>query len=266
MPTPSHKTLGTRVYELADQERFALLSGDFNPAHLDTLVARRELFGDVVVHGMHGVLQIMEAYFAARRNAGAEGICLRKVHARFPGPIFLGQPVDSFAVDEESNRIRLQSWHGGRLALEVQLQWEQMTLAEQTEDRVAPPGEQRRTPNELSLEELGDRGGELALYLDEKLARITFPILVNLLPLEVLAELLAVTRLVGMVCPGLRSILSTVDLELHPRDELLQGLAYEMTGVDLRFSMVKLSVQGTFGQRFCGYLLSAGTSATTGHR
>ena len=38
------------------QQQFAALSGDFNPIHVNPGIARRELFGEIVVHGMHLVL------------------------------------------------------------------------------------------------------------------------------------------------------------------------------------------------------------------
>ena len=43
-PTP----LATRVFDLAGQRRFAELSGDHNPLHLNLVQSRREIFGDVV--------------------------------------------------------------------------------------------------------------------------------------------------------------------------------------------------------------------------
>ncbi len=47
-------------YDLEDQRRFASLSGDFNPLHLDPLYSRRLLFGGPVVHGVHLVLYALD--------------------------------------------------------------------------------------------------------------------------------------------------------------------------------------------------------------
>ncbi|MGH8645572.1 MAG: MaoC/PaaZ C-terminal domain-containing protein, partial [Gammaproteobacteria bacterium] len=56
------KVLDLRKYTMPDQQRFCELSGDLNPLHLDPVSARREFFGDVVVHGIHGVLRALDAY------------------------------------------------------------------------------------------------------------------------------------------------------------------------------------------------------------
>lgn len=58
------KTISVRKYTYSDQKKFAELSGDYNPAHLDTIGTRRELFGDVVVHGIHAVLRALDHNFA----------------------------------------------------------------------------------------------------------------------------------------------------------------------------------------------------------
>ena len=65
--------LDTRVYKMEDQRRFTELSGDFNPIHLDPLRARRSLFGDVVVHGIHSVLHALDAWWPQRRNENRSG-------------------------------------------------------------------------------------------------------------------------------------------------------------------------------------------------
>src|SRR5438093_7142373 len=75
--------LGTRSYTPADQERFAELSGDFNPLHLDPVQARRELFGDVVVPGVHGVLDALDRYVATLAAQGLSRIRLTDAAANF---------------------------------------------------------------------------------------------------------------------------------------------------------------------------------------
>ena len=36
--------------------QYAGASGDFNPLHVDPVAARRALYGEVVVHGVHSLL------------------------------------------------------------------------------------------------------------------------------------------------------------------------------------------------------------------
>jgi len=52
----------------ADQRRFATLSGDVNPVHLDAVASRRVAAGEPIVHGMHLLLRALEIHSLARRR------------------------------------------------------------------------------------------------------------------------------------------------------------------------------------------------------
>ena len=57
-------TLASRRFKLADQERFANVSGDHNPMHLDAILARRTRAAAPVVHGVHLLLWTLDAFAA----------------------------------------------------------------------------------------------------------------------------------------------------------------------------------------------------------
>ena len=61
--------LASRTFTEADQMRFAAVSGDRNPMHLDALLARRTQAGVPVVHGVHLLLWGLDAL--ARAEPGA---------------------------------------------------------------------------------------------------------------------------------------------------------------------------------------------------
>ena len=53
--------VASRVYSQADQARFAALSGDLNPIHVDPVIARRTGAGALVVHGVHNLLWCLDS-------------------------------------------------------------------------------------------------------------------------------------------------------------------------------------------------------------
>jgi len=55
-PARGGETIASHAFTLEDQAGFASLSGDFNPLHSDRLVARRTMFGDAIVSGVHGLV------------------------------------------------------------------------------------------------------------------------------------------------------------------------------------------------------------------
>ena len=58
-----------RRFTINDQRDFAQLSGDWNPIHVDPIQARRLLFGEPVVHGIHLVLWALERLAGAAQIA-----------------------------------------------------------------------------------------------------------------------------------------------------------------------------------------------------
>ena len=60
--------LATRTFTEADQIRFADVSGDRNPMHLDTVLARRTQAGVPVAHGVHLLLWGLDALARAEAD------------------------------------------------------------------------------------------------------------------------------------------------------------------------------------------------------
>jgi acyl dehydratase len=68
--------MAERTFTSDDQLAFAKLSGDRNPLHMDPVMARRLLFGQPIVHGLHALLWGADEHLRTR----AHGLELR-----FPG-------------------------------------------------------------------------------------------------------------------------------------------------------------------------------------
>ena len=96
---------------------------------------------------------------------------------------------------------------------------------------------------EKSFEEALRAEGEIEIYLDRDEFAAMFPQTAAKLPAIQIAQILATTRLTGMVCPGMRSIFHDLDLVFQPNAEPL-ALRYRNQQYDPRFSIVRLAVQG----------------------
>ncbi len=246
MPPQTRESLGARVWNSPDQRRFAELSGDFNPVHLDPIAARRDLFGEVVVHGMHGTLGALNDYCRFLRRLGVGGVRLTKISVRFPGPILLGQRVETFVTDATDGNTKLQSFDGDRLVLDVRLEWVRWVRTAPNTATASPASRPLLycRPRDDSFASLANRSGKLDLVLDDGLADALFPELSQMISAVTIAELLAVTRLVGMECPGMRSVLGKVSLVQTAGMGNESALTYKVVQTDDRFSLVKLAVTG----------------------
>ena len=240
LPQEHLPVIGLHVYDMDDQQWFAGFSGDYNPLHIDAVVARREMYGEVVVHGIHGVLNALNDYLETQSSGGTP-IRMERLRVRFMRPIALGTPVRTVIRQQEGQQFRLVIEDAGQTLASID-----GTLALATRSVTvppAPPENQRRSPRELSYSELSDQAGQLPLWWDAVAASTRWPSL-SRLSSEGPATLCALTRLVGMECPGLRSIFSGFELAWSPQRNEEATMEYQVEHVDGRFSFAKMSVRG----------------------
>lgn len=218
-----------------DSRAFARLSGDYNPIHLDPLVARRLMFGRPVLHGMHLALAMADQSLAGRSLP----LRLTRISADFRRPAIAGQSIDLAFRESSDDRLRIDAI-SNRISL-MTLEFHIAPRGPATEIVIPVAVSHSMQPKERTLSDLRDCGGRLPLWMDRELAATLFPNLVRLLPTEQLAVLLATSRLVGMEVPGLHSVWRGFDLSESP-DQGAPELTYRVERIDERFSLVNLRV------------------------
>jgi len=228
--------MNDRRFTPDDQEAFAALSGDYNPVHVDPLQARRLLFGRPVVHGVHLLLWALDQWL----TDCAEPVELRSLKATFPKPAGVDEPVTWDCVKGTGEEVTLdvRTAHVRVAKINVKIG----SRGDRSEIVVAPSKPPRETPQVRSLAQAGGGEGTCDLYLDGALANTLMPRLCRVLAADQLAMILATTRVVGMRCPGLHSVLADLDLRFDGPCEGEPALAYRTTSCDDRFSMVSMRV------------------------
>ncbi len=90
-----------RAFTQDDFDRFAALSGDDNPIHVDPGFAARTRFGRTVAHGI-----LLVSVLRAATAALVPGARLIRHEVRFPAPTFAGEQM-VFAVwrEDASNEV-----------------------------------------------------------------------------------------------------------------------------------------------------------------
>src|SRR5437868_727355 len=111
----SRAAIATRGFALDDQRKFARLSGDRNPLHLDANFARRTQMGAPVVHGIHTLLWAMESMLRATR------FDVRNVRARFHQPLFLDEVADVLIAGQTETSIDLDVTAAGTVIAAIKL-------------------------------------------------------------------------------------------------------------------------------------------------
>ena len=223
-----------RRFSAQDQRDFARLSGDANPMHVDAIEARRTLMGAPVVHGVHLVLAALEA-ICGRRGLDARPMA---ASARFPRPVLVGERVEFSIANSDAQRAHIEGCVGCDLVLELNV-----TFGASDPDQAAVPLLAPVPLHESGFDELQHAAGSLPVGIDAALARTLFPCAAANLGLPSLAEVLALTRLVGMRCPGRHSVFGKFEVSFD-RSAQPGNLEFRVERADARFSRLEMVVVG----------------------
>jgi NAD(P)-dependent dehydrogenase (short-subunit alcohol dehydrogenase family) len=239
------RQLTSKVVDLNDSRLFAEFSGDFNPLHVNPVAARRTMFGECVVHGVHALLVALDAWAAGLEAPKRIVRCV----ARFQAPIMVGAEfavVQQPATDEAAARLSVIL--DGRTAHIIDI-----TLAPLLEDGSLLPVPDRpafdaSAPRNISFAEAAASSGSIECALDTTELRRRFPSLAALNLDGFVASVLAATRVVGMECPGLNSVFSSLDYTADESVASDAGFSYRATASDERLSRLKIALAGAGGR------------------
>jgi hypothetical protein len=221
--------------------RFASVSGDHNPMHVDTLQARRTQAGAPVVHGIHLLLWALESLAAAQPELPP----LRSLRAQFNKFVYLDEHVEVLLIKQgpASARLAISVDNAPRSKVTVEFgasvvdcpAWSNADL-----DRVP----NSRVPLNLGLEQILGRSGRISFQMTAEDALAMFPAATQWLGAQRIAALAASTCLVGMTCPGLHSIYSELSLSACTEPLQAGSLAFRVTEADARFRSVDQEIAG----------------------
>lgn len=223
-----------RQFTIENQQDFATLSGDFNPLHIDHKAARRLIFGELAVHGVHALIWGLDTWLA-EKDASLD---LRSLKVRFLEPIPVANTVVCKIVRRDAFSVTMQLTVEGKKAVVIKAEFS----PEACQETLIPDEHPARAlPRNHSAAEASTKKGELPLLLDRKLASRLFPNATKAMSSSQLAAILATTRLVGMECPGLHSTYSELNLR-HDPNKTAEAFEYRVSQWDDRFNLLSIDI------------------------
>jgi hypothetical protein len=230
--------VATLRFRISDQRSFAALSGDFNPVHLDPIVARRIAAGAPIVHGVHLLLRALEGHFKT-----APAPSRMTLSATFLSPALLDEPI-SVTRSADNGTVRLAIDHGVALAEASIGTWTRTRPVAATAASLPrrSPRRQTRTPKVLTASDVDKASGVLDLPPVASVRR-AFPHAARAMGGDVVAAIVAISKLVGMECPGRDSLLSALRLELTPHTRAHE-LTWSVSRADRRFGLIQVKICG----------------------
>jgi len=242
MREESPVTLSKRRFCWDDQETFARLSGDVNPIHMDPLASRRAVVGAVVVHGVHTLLWCLDVL----AKSEFKPIGVHFIDVRFPKAVYLDDDVKITLQDRSAGDMNLEATVGSRIVASIRMRCLPGSEG-RTQDNIDPGGLEVLVaggePKDLAFETLNGTVGLADFAVPAKDFAKEFPDAAKLVGATRLRGIAACSRLVGMNCPGLRSIFSRLSVTFT-EEAAASNLRYEVVKTDQRFRMVRIQVAG----------------------
>ena len=219
-----------RKFNLNDQSSFAEISGDYNPVHLDNLIARRSIFGEIIVHGMHLVLWAINEQLIENNYK-----YLSRIKVNFLKGVILGNEVKYKWQNKEKNTFG-NIFVNENLAVKIELYWSQFYKKDLIPINSLPPKE---LSIEVDMNFFSNKVEHLDLFFPKEKIINLFPNLIKKLNPTQISTLLASTRLIGNKCPGLNSIFTKIDINFE-KSFPIENFEYQLRRYDERFGLAKL--------------------------
>lgn len=248
-----HQAFASKTFDQTDQQRFAAISGDVNPLHMDPVAARRLITGRQVVHGVHALLTGLEQW------SGAAGTAPSQISCEFVNPICVGDRVDFVSAPNVST-LRAVVGEMTCCHIGVQVDTDASVLADgNTRDPLALLA-QLSTPLELSPEMWVGRRDAVAL--PTTCLSNEFPRLSAWLGERRVAAISLLSYYVGMVCPGMDSVFASLSFSPAEGAEDTEFLTFTVRRFDPRYRVFIIAFDGCIRGEIKAFLRAKPQSQT----
>ena len=212
--------------------RFAELSGDWNPIHIDPIAARRTPYGQIV-HGVHAVVWILDKYLSESDFSSPS-----KIKVGFLKPIPLSEAIHVVRNQEGLDHVFMIQLRN-KVLVSIRITPGTGSFAA---DCKPVPDLVPMDPASKTFAELRGHEGSLESWGAGERLKKEFPNLVKSIGTLRVASLLALSRLVGMVCPGLNSIFSGLEFNFIVSQDL--SIPYKVSRHSIPNAPVRVSFSG----------------------
>lgn len=234
--------LEKHTYTIEDQRLFSQLSGDYNPMHINTSIARREKFGEIVVHGVFSLAKCLNAFVRHIALRGIKSMVLDDISGKFPNPVFLNKETCCYLINDDPKNTVIGIFYGDMLLTELSFTYSKIEIHDELE--LENNSIKEHKIKDKQIHEMIDSKGTYSLLLDRTIFQKLFPDLCSGISRELIATLFSLTRIVGMECPGRQSIFSSFKLQKQINKNQDSGkLTFQATRVVPKYFKIDISVK-----------------------
>lgn len=222
-----------KIFNIEDQNWFSKISGDYNPIHLDDLYARKSMFGEIIVHGIHLVIWSLDEFSKCCKSSCS----IIRIDCNFKKPVKLNQKVVFEITFYEAMKCKISLLVDNVLVTKINIQYQSEStefdniyLNENPEKEDIYDGDFTLDKNTLQLK-----------YLNTDIFR-SYPNLNKVISANQVLNFLTTTKIVGMKCPGLNSIYSGFNFKLNNKYNPTH-LTYSIEKRSLKYHKFDLNIE-----------------------
>lgn len=237
MNTDAHALPQLETYTFIEQNTFAQMSGDHNPIHVDSVAARRTQAGEPVVHGMHTVLKCLESlsiHFSSEKE-------IASISAQFNNPILLMDTVVFVITKYENQKIQVTATVGKSKLASITVIFGRKNTIRNVQK--SPPSTILANPKKIEFTEIQNQKGYIFIPATDDEITALFPRSVHWIGVNAVRDMMTMSTLVGMECPGLNSLFANFSIELYSGTQS-DGLKYAVSNTDTRFRLISMEIDG----------------------
>jgi MaoC like domain len=229
----------SKVFDSGSRRQFAELSGDLNPIHIDSIIARRTYAGAPIAHGMHLLLWLLDEM--ARAHHASPN--LQGLKVQFRNVVYLGEQVDAHLLESTDNLVRYRLRVAEAIVADVSINLGLTAAAPSVFLAADELLVEVIRANDVPLGNMRAISGTISTQTPLETLGAMFGAAVRWLGADAVSALARSSYVVGMLVPGLHSIYGGLDLVMVPTQNP-GTLSFAVGEVDVRFRRVSIEVVG----------------------
>lgn len=240
----TRRQIGEKTFTSEEQEFFADMSLDVNPMHMDSVIARRLFTGRQVVHGINLLLNAIEFWLHDYKLSPTSVKC------SFINPVNVGDHVSFEEISHKDGEHTIEVSVGGLSCCKIILGTKNDSFPQApsfgidgdlTDLRTYSSIKQNVPMEMVPGEQLGKR---YVIQTNPVDINAKFPLVSEYFSEEHPLALAALSYFVGMVCPGMHSIFSSLRMKFIGAQADRKSLLFSIEKFDERFGLFSILVKG----------------------
>ena len=225
------------LFKFDELIEFSEISGDWNPIHHDQEISRRYSTEKPIVHGIYTLIKVLDIFLINKK------FCLEELKCNFIMPIFPNYSYKLYAENKSDENVNLYLFKGEKLAFNCNLSFISGQINSSRKKYFPEPGFKKEPQNPL-FDDLKNVKGVIEIQANLIALEHKIPNLFKSISSDSIASLITTSRLVGMICPGLNSLFSSLSIKFTNNFEK-NNFNWQVNSISKKFLPININFESS---------------------